>query len=203
MANAGAPCKRQGAGGDPVRITLRCHTKRGEGALQDGQHVMHPGVGLGLAQVERQAVHGLQWMGLVIDEDEEQRVFYLRQNALRAAARMAWTPLALPGLVGRITYGIGRSAKAGSRRANSSCVRPVAARTLTVCLVMSDRLAYRKYTLSPIISIISLQGRRVRGACAVRTDWLACHVLSPRDIDPHQSIHPLTMSWIETTECDP
>ena len=44
--------KRQGTGSDPAGVTLRRHAKRGQGALQDGQHVMNPVVGLGLAQLE-------------------------------------------------------------------------------------------------------------------------------------------------------
>ena len=43
---------RQGAGGNPARITLWRQPERGEGPLQDGQHMMHPVVGLGVAQLE-------------------------------------------------------------------------------------------------------------------------------------------------------
>ena len=43
---------RQGAGGNPVRLTLRRQPESGEGPLQDGQHMMHPVVGLGVAQLE-------------------------------------------------------------------------------------------------------------------------------------------------------
>ena len=43
---------------------------------------MHPIGGLGLAQSAWQAVHGVQRMGLLGDEDEEQLVGHLCQNAL-------------------------------------------------------------------------------------------------------------------------
>ena len=50
---------RQGAGGHPARVALRRHTESGSGPLQDGQQVMHPIVGLGLAQLELSAMHGV------------------------------------------------------------------------------------------------------------------------------------------------
>jgi hypothetical protein len=43
---------RQGAGGTPARITLRRQPESGEGLWQDGQQMMNPVVGLGLAQLE-------------------------------------------------------------------------------------------------------------------------------------------------------
>jgi len=55
----GGPLKRQGAGGDPARVTLRRQAERGSGPWQDGQQVMHPVVGLGLAQLELSAMHGV------------------------------------------------------------------------------------------------------------------------------------------------
>src|SRR5438128_4073795 len=70
---------------------------------------MNPIVGLGLAQIELQAVHGLQRIGLLVDEDEEQLVCHLRQDAFGAAAALALAHLAFPGLVWRIEEGIGRS----------------------------------------------------------------------------------------------
>ena len=99
----------QGAGGDPARVALRRHAESGEGPWQDGEHVMHPRVGLGLAQSAWQAVHGVQWIGLLVDEDEEQLVFHLRQDAFGAAAALALAHLAFPGLVWRREYGRGRS----------------------------------------------------------------------------------------------
>ena len=68
---------------------------------------MNPIVGLGLAQIELQAVHDLQWIGLLVDEDEEQLVFHLRQDAFGAAAALALAYLAFPGLVWWIEDGIG------------------------------------------------------------------------------------------------
>ena len=70
---------------------------------------MNPIVGLGLAQITLQAVHGLQRIGLLVDEDEEQLIFHLRQDAFGAAAALALAHLAFPGLVWRIEEGIGRS----------------------------------------------------------------------------------------------
>ena len=70
---------------------------------------MNPIVGLRLAQINLQAVHGLQRIGLLVDEDEEQLVFHLEQNAFGTAAALAVAHLAFPGLVWRIKYGIGRS----------------------------------------------------------------------------------------------
>ena len=56
---SGSPLEGQRAGGDPAGITLRRHAERGEGPLQDREQAVHPRVGLGLAQLELQAVHGL------------------------------------------------------------------------------------------------------------------------------------------------
>ena len=46
------PLQRQGAGGHPARIALRRHSESGSGLLQNGQQVMNPVIGLGLAQLE-------------------------------------------------------------------------------------------------------------------------------------------------------
>ena len=104
----GGSLQQERTGGDPACVPLRRHAERGEGALQAGQSVMHPGVGLGLAQLEWQAVHGLQRIRLLIDEDEEQLVCHLRQGACGAAANLPLAHLAVEGLVRRIEYGIGR-----------------------------------------------------------------------------------------------
>src|SRR2546422_590202 len=47
---------------------------------------MDPVVRLGLTQPKVQAVHGLQGVGLLIDEDKKQFVFHLGQAAFGAAA---------------------------------------------------------------------------------------------------------------------
>ena len=70
---------------------------------------MNPVVGLGLAQLELQAVHGLQRIGLLVDKDKEQLVFHLRQAAFGAAAALALAHLAFPSLLWRIENSIGRS----------------------------------------------------------------------------------------------
>jgi hypothetical protein len=44
--------------------------------LQDGQQVMNPIVGLGLAQIELQAMQSLQRIGLLKDKYEQQFVFH-------------------------------------------------------------------------------------------------------------------------------
>jgi hypothetical protein len=105
----GGTRKRQGAGGDPARVALRRHAESGEGPWQDGEHVMHPRVGLWLAQSAWKPCMVCSWIGLLVDEDEEQRVFHLRQEAFGAAAALALAHLAFPGLVWRREYGRGRS----------------------------------------------------------------------------------------------
>ena len=50
---------------------------RREGVWQDGEQVMHPIVGLGLAQIKWQAVPSLERIGLLVDEDAEQLVCQL------------------------------------------------------------------------------------------------------------------------------
>ena len=70
---------------------------------------MNPVVGLGLAQPELYAVHRLQRIRLLLDQNKEQLVCHLRQDTFGAAAALALARLAFPGLVWRIEYGIGRS----------------------------------------------------------------------------------------------
>src|SRR6266478_6075663 len=60
---------------------------------------MNPVVGLGLAQPELQAVHRLQRIRLLIDQNKEQLVCHLRQDAVGAATDLPLAPLPLPGLV--------------------------------------------------------------------------------------------------------
>ena len=55
----GGALPRQGAGGDPARVAFRRHVERGSSALQDGQHVMNPVVGLGLTPMALQAMQSL------------------------------------------------------------------------------------------------------------------------------------------------
>ena len=60
---------------------------------------MNPVVGLWLAQPKLQAVHRLQRIRLLIDQDEEQLVFHLGQEAFGTTADLPLASLALPGLV--------------------------------------------------------------------------------------------------------
>src|SRR5256885_15364718 len=69
---------------------------------------MDPVVRLGLTQPKVQAVHGLQGVGLLIDEDKKQFVFHLGQAAFGAAAQLPLAYFAVPGLVQRITSGRSR-----------------------------------------------------------------------------------------------
>src|SRR5215467_16279684 len=69
---------------------------------------MNPVVCLGLAQPKVQAVHGLQRIGLLIDEDKKPLVFHLGQEAFGAPAHLPLAYFALPGFAQRITSGIGR-----------------------------------------------------------------------------------------------
>ncbi len=105
----GSALQGKGAAGDPARIAFRRHAESGSGALPDGEQGMHPIVALGLTPLEWQTVHRLQRIGLLVDEEEEQLVFPVRQNAFGAAAALALASLAFPRLVWRIAYGIGGS----------------------------------------------------------------------------------------------
>ncbi len=97
----------QGTGGDSAGVACWRHVERGSGALQDGQQVMNPGVGLGLAQLELQAMHGLQRMSLLKDENEKQFVFHLWQGPCGSTTDPTLARLARQGLVRRIQCGIG------------------------------------------------------------------------------------------------
>jgi hypothetical protein len=69
---------------------------------------MNPVVGLGLADLKLQTMHGLQGIGFLVDEDKEQVVCHLRQAAFGATAALAVAHLAFPGLVWRREDSIGR-----------------------------------------------------------------------------------------------
>ena len=58
--------QRQGTGGNPAGITLRRHAKSGQGTLEDREQAMHPGVGLGLAELKWSTMHGLQGIGFLL-----------------------------------------------------------------------------------------------------------------------------------------
>ena len=69
---------------------------------------MKPVVGLGLTQPKLQAVHRLQGIGLLIDQDEEELVFDLRQCPCGAAADLSLTSLPCLRQVRGILVFIGR-----------------------------------------------------------------------------------------------
>jgi hypothetical protein len=116
-----SPLPRAGTGGDPARVTFRCHGKSSEGALQDGEQAMQPGVGLGVAEAKVQAVQRWQRMRLLIDQAEEPLVFPLGQAACGPPADLPLASLALPGLVRGIQRGIGRSTR--REHTGTLCVR--------------------------------------------------------------------------------
>ena len=68
---------------------------------------MNPIVRLGLTQAKVQAMHGLQGIGLLIDEDKKHFVFHLGQETFGAAAHLPLACFAMPGFVERIAGGIG------------------------------------------------------------------------------------------------
>jgi hypothetical protein len=69
---------------------------------------MNPVVRLGLTQSKVQAMHGLEGIGLLIDEDKKQFVFHLGQETFGAPAHLPLAYFAVPGFVRWITRGIGR-----------------------------------------------------------------------------------------------
>ena len=68
---------------------------------------MNPVGGLGLAQMELQAMHSLQRIGLLKNEDEKQFVFHLWQGSCRPTTDSTLARLALQGLARRIQRRIG------------------------------------------------------------------------------------------------
>ena len=61
--------------------------------------MMNPVVGLRLAQTELQAMHRLQRLGLLIDQDEQELVGHLRQGPFGTCTGPALAWLARVGLV--------------------------------------------------------------------------------------------------------
>jgi len=103
----GGALQRQETGSAPARVAVWRHVECHEGARQDGQHVMHPVGGLGLAQIAWAAMHGLQRLGLLRDEDEQPFVFPRWQGAWGPATDSTLAPFAFQGLVRRIQRRIG------------------------------------------------------------------------------------------------
>src|SRR5215813_11282497 len=68
---------------------------------------MNPVVGLGLAQLEVQAMHDLSRISLLKDENEKQFVFHLGQGPGGSTTDAALARLALQGLVRRMQRRIG------------------------------------------------------------------------------------------------
>ena len=87
----GCPLKRQGTGGNPARVALRRHAEakacRKTGAGDESNSWSE------MAQINLQAVHGLQRIGLLVDEDEEQLVFHLEQTPLAPPPLWRWRTL--------------------------------------------------------------------------------------------------------------
>jgi hypothetical protein len=74
--------------------------------------MMNPVVGLGLAQLELSAMHGLSRIGFLEDEDKKQFVFHLWQGPSGPAPGTPLARRALQGLFWRIPQSIG----SGKRR---------------------------------------------------------------------------------------
>jgi len=117
----GGALQRQGAGGNPARVALRRQTESGEGPLQDGQHVMHPVVGLGLAQLAWSAMHGLSRIGVLEDEETQPFVFHRWQGPGGPTTGTTLARRALQGLVWRIPQRIGGGKRRKQMR--KCCVR--------------------------------------------------------------------------------
>jgi len=116
LAPAFAPVNRQVGTASACQITGR-HMPRvalgglpevASGLLQDGQEAMNPVVGLWLTQPKLQAVHRLQGVGLLIDQDEEKLVFALRQCPCSATADLPLTGFPFLREVRGILFLIGR-----------------------------------------------------------------------------------------------
>ena len=88
-------------------VTLRLVAEGGQRLLQHGQELVNPVMGLRLTEAKLQAVHRLQRVGLLIDEDEQQLVFHLRQGTFDPTADLTLARLAFQGLVQRIDPGMG------------------------------------------------------------------------------------------------
>src|SRR4029453_11109779 len=116
LAAAFAPVNRQVGTASACQITGRRTTRialgglpeGAQGLLQDGQEPMNTVVGLGLTQTKVQAVHRLQGVGLLIDQDEEELVFALRQCPCGTAADLPLTSLPFLRQVRGILVLIGR-----------------------------------------------------------------------------------------------
>jgi hypothetical protein len=69
------PCggarQHERTGGHPAGVPLWGHIERHSGPSQNGEQAMNPVVRLGLTQPKVHAVHSVQGVGLLIDEDKK------------------------------------------------------------------------------------------------------------------------------------
>jgi hypothetical protein len=54
------------------------HTTVGARLVQDGEQTVHPGVGVGLTQVQRSCRHGVEWRRRLVDENAQEFVRHAR-----------------------------------------------------------------------------------------------------------------------------
>ena len=85
-------------------VSLWCEAQLLQGRLYYWQEAMNPEVGLGLAQAEQLALHDLQRIGLLIDENEQQARFGCVQVAVPSTARLALMGFAAQRLSGRKAF---------------------------------------------------------------------------------------------------
>ena len=101
--------ERQRTHRDSTRIALWGFSQVAPGVWQDREEAMKPEVSLRLTHPEWQAVHRLQRMGLVVDQDEEKFIFNLGQGPFGAAAELPLTRCAFVRQIRRRLFLVGCS----------------------------------------------------------------------------------------------
>src|SRR5438552_2357507 len=124
----GRSLEREGAGGNPARVALRRHAESGEGPWQDGEQVMHPIVGLGLAQSAWKPYMVCSGLVCWSTRMKSSLSSICGKRPLAPPPLWRWRTLPFQVLSGGESTAEA-AAKAGSTRSHSSFVSPVAART--------------------------------------------------------------------------
>jgi len=101
--------ERQRTHRDSTRIALWGFSQVAQGVLQDREEAMNPAMSLRLTQPAWQAVHRLQRLGLVVDQDEEKFICHLGQGPFGAAAELPLTRCAFLRQIRRRLFLVGCS----------------------------------------------------------------------------------------------
>ena len=94
--------RRNGAAGHPSALALRQDAQVVQGRAQHRPKVMEPVIRLGGADAEELPQHDLKWVGLEVDQQEQEFVLAGRQDTVPPCSEPALPRLTVGGLIKRV-----------------------------------------------------------------------------------------------------